>query len=97
MCVCVFGPRTKGPVSVIYVSQSDAQLGTLGRMSDDTEISSVVSVCVLSFNDVSQVSVDLRCPGERPAFLLMYCTSIIAADKELFALLHLEIHHAADC
>lgn len=70
---------------MIYVSQADTQLGILGKMSDDTEISNVISLCVLCFNDVSQVSVDLRCPGERLAFLLLYSTSIIAADNELFA------------
>ena len=83
MCVCVFGPRSIGPLSVIYVSQVDTQLGILGKMSDDTEISDVISV--LCFSYVSQVSVDLRRPGEWPAFLLLYCTSIIAADNKLFA------------
>lgn len=85
--VCfVFGPGSIGLVSVSYVSQVDTHLSILrGKMSDDTEISSVISLCRLRFNGVSQVSVDLRRPGGRPAFLLLYRTSIIAADNELFA------------
>lgn len=46
MCVCVFGPSSIGPMSVIYVSHMDTHLGILGKMSDDTEISNVISVCV---------------------------------------------------
>lgn len=47
MFVCVFGSRSLGPVSVIYVSQVDPQLGVLGKMSDDTEISNVIPACAM--------------------------------------------------
>ena len=87
MCVCVFGPRSIGLQSVIYVSHIDAQLGIFGengRRRRDQRWDLCVCVTV-RFNDVSQVSVYPRCRGEKPAFLLLYFTSIIAADDELFA------------
>lgn len=89
MCVCVFGPRSIGLQSVIYVSHIDAQLGIFGengRRRRDQRWDLCVCVCVtVRFNDVSQVSVYPGCRGEKPAFLLLYFSSIIAADNELFA------------
>lgn len=44
VCLCVW--PALNPVSVIYVSQ--VHIGILGKMSDDTEISNVISVCYAS-------------------------------------------------
>lgn len=69
-------------MSVIYVSQ--VHTGILGKLSDDTEISNIISVCYTSAV-FSQLSVEPRFSGKSLALLLLYCTSIIAADNKLFA------------
>lgn len=75
---CVWPLLNKSCVSDLCLSGGYTFKHPGEKMSDDAEI-------WLCFNDVFQLSVDLRRPGERPAFLLLYCTSIIAADNGLFA------------
>lgn len=66
VCLCVW--PVPNLVSVIYVSQ--VHKGILGKMSDDTEISDVISAPC--FSDVSRGSVDPGCPGK--GLPCCYCT-----------------------
>lgn len=61
MCVCVFGPRSIGLQSVIYVSHIDAQLGIFGEMADDAEISVGICVCVCVLQYASMMSLRWVC------------------------------------
>ena len=71
----MFGPRSTGPLSVIYASQVEMQF--LGKMSVDAEISNASFVYVFCYSNVSQVSVDVR-------YAVLRCISITAADNKQF-------------